>query len=106
VGEYKRRPIVPCGEYKVGLPIEESDRCIYKHKKVRISYVRQPKYLKLIMIKNNRLCIGLYYDLLSYDDLQTMIGSYAHSIVVVARLLYVFVYSLSFCTSCTISKMN
>jgi len=28
---------------------------------------------KLIMIKNNRLYIGLYDDLFSYDELQTMI---------------------------------
>jgi len=29
-----------------------------------------------------------------------------HTLVVVARLLYVFVYSLSFCTSCAISIIN
>jgi len=34
---------------------------------------------ELIMIKNNRLYIGLNDDLFSYDELQTMIDLYAHS---------------------------
>jgi len=61
------------------------------------------------MIKYNQfaisLCIGLNDDLFSYDELHTMID-FACTLVVVARLLYVFVYSLSFCTSCTISIIN
>jgi len=37
---------------------------------------------------------------------QNNIVLHMHTLVVVARLLYVFVYSLTFCISCTISIIN
>jgi len=54
------------------------------------------------MMKNNRLYIGLNDDLFSYDELQTMID-FVCTLLLSLHVSFVFVYSPSFCTSCTIS---